>query len=596
MIEINKNLFFLIIIIFVFSSLPIQQSLAWGSITHMAINKEAYEQVVSGNNWQEFIMAGQNADMTIFFFTKAHPEITFTDFYYAHDLILFSGGLARLLDADKDGNSKGDSTFGKLMVKAFLETRHPERFTEKDKFYAYGWLGHQLGDRQAHGTKGYISNVGGKKLHLIREGEVDSFIYNKYRDNQEFLNQLKASPSTKLIHEASIKAYNFLRGLDGNRIVDRHRDLLICKRVETIAKWWSWWLAAYQKSISKWATVDRFLGFEPPAVFYDYYNASVNDIAKFLEDPRTDIPEDTLSLKDRLKNLADRFLTYFKVQPALAEQEELISREVFYQFFFDLAERAEQSGALRTTETIIDQGLPTERVEYASQIVDEAGFDNALQETIDEYKSNQDEKSSEAIMGRYVDNLINHPELSFDEALNQALNIDQTPPVIVINSPEARDYLHSENLTINFSVTDEESGVASTTAMLNDELVAQGQSIDLSLKPLGQYVFKVPIQDQAGNSDEKIVNFQIIATISSLIKNVNHYADLSLIKNRGIKFSLLTKLHLADFFLKFDKEKPAIRLLNSFIKEVQVLKGKLIDPLAADLLTVDVQYIISSIH
>ncbi len=598
--ESNKIFIIKIALVAIFLILPNQQSKAWGPITHMAINNDAYKNVygnIIDENYKIFVTAGQNTDMISYFSTTRGYGAALIDtgrFNYAHDLFSFNNGLAKILDYQKDNNSNGDPTFGKLLVK--ISSDPSKNYGNKHKFYSTGWAGHQLGDRQAHGTDGYIVKVGDQALHLIRESEIDVYLYNKNRSLPEFLNQLKVVLPTKLIHETSVKSYNLLKDTN-DKIIDRNNGLLTCERLEIIANNWSKWIAAYGGIVRVLASYDHILNFQPPSIFQDYYNASVNDVAAFLQNPDTTIPENTLTLKDRFQNFANNFLEYFnlKPQPTLAQttDQDLLSREAYYQFFFDLANQAEQNGALQTTETIIDRGLPTERIEYSSEIMDDTGFDQALQTTINNYKNGTDE--SGGVMGRYMDNLIN-TEMSFDEALQNAIKPeDTTPPAIAINSPAERKYLHSENLTIDFSVSDEESGVASASAFLNEELVNQGQIIDLSLKPLGQYVFKVSAQDNEGNASEATVNFQIIATIGSLITNVNHYTDLGLISGRGIRISLLVKLYGADLALKFNKVKIAKGLLNSFIYEVQTLKNKKITPLAADLLIADAREVLGKI-
>lgn len=52
------------------------------------------------------------------------------------------------------------------------------------------------------------------------------------------------------------------------------------------------------------------------------------------------------------------------------------------------------------------------------------------------------------------------------------INIDKTLPIVAITSPEARDYLHSENITLNFSATDTLSGIDSIAASLDGASVS----------------------------------------------------------------------------------------------------------------------------
>lgn len=89
------------------------------------------------------------------------------------------------------------------------------------------------------------------------------------------------------------------------------------------------------------------------------------------------------------------------------------------------------------------------------------------------------------------------------------INIDKTPPVITINSPVTKDYLTSESLTFDFSVTDALSGIASSTATLDGNPVASGDNISLAALA-GSHTLTVSATDKAGNSSELSVTFSVV--------------------------------------------------------------------------------------
>lgn len=80
----------------------------------------------------------------------------------------------------------------------------------------------------------------------------------------------------------------------------------------------------------------------------------------------------------------------------------------------------------------------------------------------------------------YVADTGNHRIQKFGLVLS-----DTVPPSITINSPAAKDYLISDVLTIDWTVTDSGSGVKSSSATLDGQNVQSGQSINLyiSWKP-----------------------------------------------------------------------------------------------------------------
>ena len=93
------------------------------------------------------------------------------------------------------------------------------------------------------------------------------------------------------------------------------------------------------------------------------------------------------------------------------------------------------------------------------------------------------------------------------------INIDKTPPDISINSPEAREYLASESLTLDFAATDNLSDISATQAMLNELPVTNGQVINLSAME-DSYTLTVQANDKADNSASKSITFTVMSAKS----------------------------------------------------------------------------------
>jgi beta propeller repeat protein len=96
-------------------------------------------------------------------------------------------------------------------------------------------------------------------------------------------------------------------------------------------------------------------------------------------------------------------------------------------------------------------------------------------------------------------------------------NYDSTPPSITINSPTPRDYRSSETMTIDYTATDSQSGIKTTTATLDTTPVSNGQTIDLSTLGPGTHTLTVTATDNAGLTATQQVSFNIIQEITLTI-------------------------------------------------------------------------------
>jgi len=87
--------------------------------------------------------------------------------------------------------------------------------------------------------------------------------------------------------------------------------------------------------------------------------------------------------------------------------------------------------------------------------------------------------------------------------------IDKTKPAISVNSPQAKDYLTSESIQLDFSATDATSGVGNLVAALDSTPVTNGQVINLETMA-GSHTLTVSATDNAGNSHRAEVTFQVV--------------------------------------------------------------------------------------
>lgn len=122
------------------------------------------------------------------------------------------------------------------------------------------------------------------------------------------------------------------------------------------------------------------------------------------------------------------------------------------------------------------------------------------------------EAASQSVSGTATDKAGNSAS-----ATVSGINIDKTIPSIIISSPEAKDYLKSGSLTLNFAASDILSGIDSITFSLDSTSVINGQVIDLSTLTIGQHTLTVNAIDKAGSTATKSVTFNLIGTIPVIV-------------------------------------------------------------------------------
>ena len=168
--------------------------------------------------------------------------------------------------------------------------------------------------------------------------------------------------------------------------------------------------------------------------------------------------------------------------------------------------------------------------------------------------------------------------------------IDASAPAVTIASPEARDYLHSESVTLSFSAVDTISGIQSVSASLDGTAVENAQAISLLPLSLGPHTLEVFAADNAGNSSRQTVSFRIVATIDSLIASVGLYTQQGAI-DANIQKSLLAKLNEAKAALDRGNASSALGNLRDFIDQCQAKSSRGIQADVAAALIADAEYV-----
>lgn len=180
------------------------------------------------------------------------------------------------------------------------------------------------------------------------------------------------------------------------------------------------------------------------------------------------------------------------------------------------------------------------------------------------------------------------------------VNLDKTPPSIVVNQPTASTYTHSDVITLDYSVDDGAgSGVQSFTATLDGSTanpsggtLDSGQTIHLLDVALGTHTFAVTAKDNVLNTSTQSVVFTIIVTPESIEGDVNQFVANGKIKP-SLANGLLAILTQAAAARARGDCSRADSLYSAFIKEVESQSGKGIDPTAAQIMIGDANYLIA---
>jgi Beta-propeller repeat len=180
------------------------------------------------------------------------------------------------------------------------------------------------------------------------------------------------------------------------------------------------------------------------------------------------------------------------------------------------------------------------------------------------------------------------PDDAFVARIGEPL-ADTTAPQIQITSPESRDYLHTDTLTIAFSASDSESGINGAPTVTLDGAPVAGSQIELLTLSLGEHTVEVSAIDGAGNAAQQAVSFRVVATIDSLIATVD---ALSAEIEPWLRTTLRARLIAAKLALARGAEALADYELRQVINQCTRQSGRAMTTSAAALLIADTQFVL----
>ena len=185
---------------------------------------------------------------------------------------------------------------------------------------------------------------------------------------------------------------------------------------------------------------------------------------------------------------------------------------------------------------------------------------------------------------------------------NEGANAVPAAPSIAIHEPRAVTYLHSDTITLDYSVTNGSgSTVESVTPLMDDEpTLTDGTGLDngtvihlLTQMIVGDHTFSVDAVNEYGRPATQSVTFSIVVTDASLADDIRQFLAAGSVRLPNGAQSLLGKLASAAKARAKGDCANAATIYQSFIDEVQSQTGKKIDPDAAQILIADAQYLIA---
>ncbi len=232
---------------------------------------------------------------------------------------------------------------------------------------------------------------------------------------------------------------------------------------------------------------------------------------------------------------------------------------------------------------------------------DEGGTYRIETTKITEAESGETTESTATIEGEAVAGMMEEDmsvEVSAD-TVELIEDKDVVAPTITIISPESKTYVNSSITPVSYSVSDDVSPEEklATVVSLDGEAYAK-PDIDLSLLALGAHTLSVSSTDEAGNIGEAQADFTLATSWDALLENIDHYAALGFLKNKGERKMLENNIRrlgeTAEILEKYDVffrlypklrdifEREIAHRLSILQRYVEHKSGKSIDPLAAE--------------
>lgn len=185
---------------------------------------------------------------------------------------------------------------------------------------------------------------------------------------------------------------------------------------------------------------------------------------------------------------------------------------------------------------------------------------------IDEEREIDKEFSGNIQTGQNRDFILNYLAEA-EDPIGELKPQDTVPPAITINVPQpSQQYLRNQDLIVDYTATDDFSGIAATTIIIDGQEVAT-TTIDLFDFSLGVHTLIITALDKAGNFSQVQVDFEIVANIESTIDDIEEIHERGWFKGKIYHPLLINAFKLLKIEEKyFEKEE---KLTEKLIKKAE---------------------------
>lgn len=458
------------LVFFISVSLP-QKSYGWGFLTHVILNKKAYEQATFIEAELDKILfqnAGMYPDMISSWVVNPF-NIDPNKHRYDYGHLLIDKDSLKPLDVDLDYQSSGIPLFGIKMIKAYILKGYdnpyglPKRFLldtntglNPNKNMAFGWVAHQIGDKHAHGPDGFSNSVNVypslpsflKKYlsHGVNEAAVDAIMLLDYASELQNI-KLKINPA--LMHEASILYYNQI-GKIGLDPMNKKDHIFKCNFVRDdlhLA-----FVIGYIVDMSIAAIYQLIPGLRsyyetaPNDYRTTWFNPAVTEVKSLLADPGSFLNQDIDFSTDGLNIPPDPPL--MAKQFASNPQQQAPSFDVYRAFIASVGEEAEKLGAFTIDVRVISEDpnvAGSKTYEISGEVTNQEAFNTALNNVIQEWLSYPSDvedpiKLSQKIFAKFTYAALTKQGFTFQQILRYSEDV--FPPTVKILSPEDKDIVN----------------------------------------------------------------------------------------------------------------------------------------------------------
>jgi pimeloyl-ACP methyl ester carboxylesterase len=168
---------------------------------------------------------------------------------------------------------------------------------------------------------------------------------------------------------------------------------------------------------------------------------------------------------------------------------------------------------------------------------------------------------------------------------------DTEPPAITIESPEARDYLRSEQLSVDVSAQDI-SGVFALETTLGTATVPNTGTVDLFYHTLGSYALTASSTDNVGNATTSTRVFRVVATPDSTLSDIERAHRLGWMI-QSVRDKLIDKLQ--TYVEKLQQSQKADKfILKDILNELEKRRWKGLNEQGYQLLKEDILWLINN--